>query len=54
MKTLLTALALTVLPGLAFAMGCAGYDHTTTAQMSCADGTVYDADTRACVPVASS
>ncbi len=53
MKTLLSALALTVLPGLAFA-GCSGFSHTTTAQMSCADGMVYNADTQTCVPVASS
>jgi len=53
MKTLLSALALTVLPGLAFA-GCSGVSHSTTAQMSCADGMVYDSEAQACVPVASS
>lgn len=52
MKTLLTALTLAALPGLAFA-GCAGEAHTTTAQISCADGTVYDANTQTCV-IASS
>jgi len=50
MKTLLSALALTVLPSLALAMGCSSYEHTT-AQMSCADGTAYDAETGTCVPV---
>ena len=54
MKTLLSALALTVLPSLALAMGCSGYSHTTIAQMTCADGMVYDADAQNCVPVASS
>ena len=53
MKTLLSALALTVLPSLAFA-ACSGFGHSTTAQMTCADGMVYDADTQSCVPVASS
>ena len=46
MKTLLSALALTVLPGLAFA-GCSGVSHSTTAQMSCADGMVYDSEAQA-------
>lgn len=49
MKTLLSALALIALPSLALAMGCSGYEHTT-AQMSCADGMVYDAETQNCVP----
>lgn len=51
MKTLLTALVLTVLPSLAMAMGC-GFSHTTTtAQISCADGTTYDAASESCVPI---
>lgn len=53
MKTLLTALALTALPGFAFAY-CSGYKQTTTAQMTCADGMVYDSEAQSCVPVASS
>ena len=48
MKTLLSALALAVLPTFALAMGCAS--NQTTAQMSCADGMVFDADTQSCVP----
>lgn len=51
MKTLLTALALTVLPGLALAEGC-GFGHTT-ASMSCAEGSVFDAESGACVPTTS-
>lgn len=51
MKTLLTALALTALPSLAIAMGCS-YGHTT-ASMSCAEGTVLDAETGTCVPTTS-
>ena len=49
-KTLLAALALTVAPTLAMAMGCSGYGHETPAQ-SCIAGTAWDADKGACVPV---
>ena len=54
MKTLLTALTLTVLPTFAFAMGCSFGSHETTAQMSCAEGTAFDAETGTCVPVTTS
>ena len=47
-KTFLAAVALTVLPGLALAMGCSGYKHEQTV-MSCADGMVFDAQTGTCV-----
>ncbi len=53
MKTLLTALTLTILPTFAFAMGCSTYEHTT-AQMSCAEGTVLDAESGTCVPATTS
>lgn len=52
MKTLLTALALTVLPGLAMAEGCA-FGHTETASMSCAEGMTFDATTGTCVATTS-
>ena len=43
------AVALTLVPGLAAA---ACYD-SHTAQISCADGQTYDAETRSCVPTTS-
>ena len=48
-KTLLVAVALSAMPAFAFAMGCSGYEHQQQAAISCADGTVWDADKRACV-----
>ena len=48
-KTLLVAVMLTALPSLSFAM-CSGYKHQE-ASMSCADGTVYDAESKTCVTV---
>ncbi|MDG1801700.1 MAG: adenylosuccinate lyase [Paracoccaceae bacterium] len=48
-KTLLTAAALTLLPGLALAMGCHGSNHAERANMSCAAGTTWDADSQTCV-----
>ncbi|MGX9354325.1 adenylosuccinate lyase [Roseobacteraceae bacterium S113] len=53
MKTFLTALALTTLPGLALAMGCSHGHMKDTAAMSCADGAVYDAQAGKCMPVVS-
>lgn len=47
MKILLTALSLTVLPGLALAEGCQ-WGHPETAA-SCAPGLTWDADTSTCV-----
>ncbi|GGX48309.1 hypothetical protein GCM10007385_15210 [Tateyamaria omphalii] len=47
-KTLVVALALTLAPTLTFAMGCNYGKHEQQA-MSCAEGTVYDADTNRCV-----
>lgn len=51
-KTTFAALALMVLPGLAFAQGCnSDMLHETTTAMSCAEGTVMDDETGTCVPV---
>ncbi|WP_425038927.1 hypothetical protein [Primorskyibacter sp. S187A] len=47
-KTFLTAAALTVLPGLALAMGCSS-GHKEDMAMSCADGMSYDSQTGKCV-----
>ncbi|MBT0957141.1 adenylosuccinate lyase [Alphaproteobacteria bacterium KMM 3653] len=47
-KTVLAALALTLAPTLALAMGC-GSEHSQEASISCADGTTYDADAGKCV-----
>lgn len=52
-KTLLATLALALAPSIGFA-ACSGYGHSETASISCAEGSVYDADTKACVPVANS
>lgn len=49
-KILMTAVALTVLPAAAFAT-CSGKSHQA---MSCAEGSVWDADTRSCVQQVSS
>ncbi|MEL6463334.1 MAG: carbohydrate-binding module family 14 protein [Pseudomonadota bacterium] len=46
-KTVLVALALTLAPTLSLAMGC-NYGKEQQA-MSCAEGTVFDADTNTCV-----
>ena len=48
-KTLLAALALSTLPGLAMAQ-CFGDHAKEQVTMSCAAGSVYDADTQRCVP----
>ena len=51
-KMTVAALLLTLTPGLAFAMGCSGGDHSSKqASMSCAEGTLFDADTNTCVPL---
>jgi hypothetical protein len=52
MKTLSIAVLLTLAPTLSLAMGC---DHAgkNKQAMTCAAGTSYDADARACVPVNS-
>jgi hypothetical protein len=45
-KTILAALALTLTPGLAMAM-CSDR-HINTTAMSCADGMVWDSESRTC------
>lgn len=50
-KSTFAALVLTILPGMAIAEGCSGLMHDTTTAMSCAEGTVMDSETGACVPV---
>ena len=48
-KLHLAVLALAVMPGAALA-ACFGDHAKEEIVMSCADGTVYDADTQTCVP----
>jgi hypothetical protein len=48
-KTLLIAVSLTLLPGLAMAK-CSGYDQQA---MSCAQGSVWDSAKQACTPIVS-
>ncbi|RVT84504.1 adenylosuccinate lyase [Rhodobacteraceae bacterium CCMM004] len=48
-KIIIAAAALAVAPTFAAAM-CSGLKHQDTA-MSCADGSVYDADTNTCVKI---
>ena len=47
-KTTLAAAVLVLLPGLAIAQGCNG-NHGQSASISCAEGTIFDADTNRCV-----
>lgn len=53
LKFLMAALALSVSPSLALA-ACFGDHAKEEIVMSCTDGTVYDADTQACVPETTS
>ncbi|MEO9653012.1 MAG: carbohydrate-binding module family 14 protein [Roseobacter sp.] len=48
-KTLATAVALTLLPAAGFAYEC-NYGKNKQASMSCIDGNVFDATTGTCVP----
>ncbi|PVA09803.1 adenylosuccinate lyase [Pelagivirga sediminicola] len=52
MKILTLAALLALAPTLSLAMGC---DHgkKSTQAMTCAAGTTYDADTKACLPISS-
>ena len=52
-KVLLAALALSVAPGLALAYSC-NMNRIDTASMTCAEGTMWDAETRTCVPLNTS
>ncbi len=50
-KLLLATLALTAAPSFAMAMGCSyGHAKTEDVAMSCAEGSVYSADEKRCVP----
>ena len=49
-KAIVAALALVILPATAFAM-CSGKQHRA---MSCAEGTVWNSETRTCVKQVSS
>lgn len=51
LKTVLFAATLAALPSLSMAMGCNSLKHDTTTAMSCAEGTMMDADTGTCVPI---
>lgn len=51
--TIVLALALTLAPGLALAMGCS-HGKSKVQAMTCADGATYDAATATCIPVTSS
>lgn len=48
-KILIVALAMVAAPSMSFAM--CSYGKHQEASISCADGTVYDADTQTCVTV---
>jgi hypothetical protein len=50
-KTLMIAMALTVLPTLGFAMGCSHGKEKQT--MSCGAGSSYDTTTHSCLPVST-
>ena len=51
-KVLLAALAVTVTPSLALAMGCGfGHEKSDDVAMSCAQGSIYSADLKTCVPL---
>ena len=49
-KTLLTTAALTLASATAGFAACSGHDQ---ASMTCAEGTVYDADTNTCKVISS-
>ncbi len=51
LKILIAAVALTVAPVAALA---ACFDGHSEANISCADGTQWDVETRACVPTSTS
>ncbi|MDJ0824384.1 MAG: chitin-binding domain-containing protein [Rhodobacter sp.] len=52
-KTALFAALLAAAPSLAFAMGC-NWEHSTQEAMSCAEGTIWDAETETCVDIVTS
>ncbi|MEM1073447.1 MAG: chitin-binding domain-containing protein [Pseudomonadota bacterium] len=48
-KTLAAAVAFSIIPALGFAYECS-YGKNNQASMSCAEGSVYDAQSGTCVP----
>lgn len=52
MKTLVTALVLSLTPAMALAW-CSGYGQSTTANQ-CGEGQTWDADAEACVAITTS
>ncbi len=48
-KTLAAAVALTIIPAMGFAYEC-NYGKQKQASMSCAEGSVYDAESGTCQP----
>ncbi|MEM1362803.1 MAG: hypothetical protein AAGF94_13970 [Pseudomonadota bacterium] len=48
-KTLLTALALTLVPAFAFAAGCNYGTPKQTTVSACADGQIFDVASQSCV-----
>ena len=48
-KTAALTAVLALAPSLALAMGCSGFGHETEQAMSCAEGTVWDAETETCI-----
>ena len=53
LKLVIATLALSVAPSLAMA-ACFGDHNKEDVVMSCAQGTVYDAETKSCVPMSTS
>lgn len=53
-RTVLAALAVAILPGLAAAMGCSGTPVEEQTAQTCVVGTAWDAEAGACLPVATS
>lgn len=51
-KTLLAALVLATAPAMSFA-ACYGGHEKEQVTMSCAEGTVYDAETQSCISTTS-
>lgn len=51
MKTTIIAAILALSPAIGFAMGCSSTHEVT---MTCADGTMWNAETSTCVPLSTS
>ncbi len=53
-KMLLATLALVISPGVSLAQGCDSGHTKEQVVMSCAEGSVFDAETQNCVPQTTS